>query len=56
MQYRVHFFNTVSDAIIFGTEWGFKALDEYFERFGFIYDIDYLKSIAKKTFFSIVII
>ncbi|KAK4880038.1 hypothetical protein RN001_008184 [Aquatica leii] len=34
MQYRVNFFNTMIDAIIVDTECRFKALNEYFERFG----------------------
>ncbi|KAF2886830.1 hypothetical protein ILUMI_19344 [Ignelater luminosus] len=50
MQYRVNFFNKMIDAIIVDTECRFKALNEYYERFGFIYDIDYLKSIPKEDF------
>ncbi|GFT52643.1 zinc finger MYM-type protein 1 [Trichonephila clavipes] len=46
MQYRVNFFNTMIDAIIGDTECRFKALSEYFEQFGFIYDISYLNSIS----------
>ncbi|GFW50465.1 zinc finger MYM-type protein 1 [Trichonephila clavipes] len=38
MQYRVNFSNTMIDAIIVDTECRFKALNEYFEQFGFIYD------------------
>lgn len=48
MQYRVNFFNTMIDAIIVDTECRFKALNEYFERFGFIYDIRCLNSISKE--------
>ncbi|GFW18293.1 zinc finger MYM-type protein 1 [Trichonephila clavipes] len=36
MQYRVTFFNTMIDAIIVDTECRFKALNEYYEQFGFI--------------------
>ncbi|GFT93185.1 zinc finger MYM-type protein 1 [Trichonephila clavipes] len=36
MQYRVNFFNTMIDAIIVDTECRFKALNGYFEQFGFI--------------------
>ncbi|GFT32831.1 zinc finger MYM-type protein 1 [Trichonephila clavipes] len=56
MQYRVNIFNTMIDAIIVNTECRFKQLNEYFEQFGFIYDISYLNSISKKTFSSIVMI
>ncbi|GFW35835.1 zinc finger MYM-type protein 1 [Trichonephila clavipes] len=48
MQFRVNFFNTMIDAIIVDTECPFKALDEYFKQFGFIYDISFLNSIYKK--------
>ncbi|GFW02984.1 zinc finger MYM-type protein 1 [Trichonephila clavipes] len=48
MQYRVNFFNTMIDAIIVDTECRFKALNEYFEQFGFIYDISYLNSISNE--------
>ena len=45
---EITFFNTMIDAIIVDNECRFKALNEYFERFGFIYDINYLKSIPKE--------
>ncbi|GFU85618.1 zinc finger MYM-type protein 1 [Trichonephila clavipes] len=45
MQCRVNFFNRMIDGIIVDTECRFKALNEYFEQFGFIYDINYLNSI-----------
>ncbi|GFX23778.1 zinc finger MYM-type protein 1 [Trichonephila clavipes] len=48
MQYRVNFFNTMIDAIIVDTECRFKARNEYFEQFGFIYDISFLNSISKE--------
>ncbi|GFV73762.1 zinc finger MYM-type protein 1 [Trichonephila clavipes] len=57
MQYRVNFFNIMIDDIIVDTECRFKALNEYFEQFGFIYGISYLNSIyQKKTFSNIVMI
>ncbi|GFU83061.1 zinc finger MYM-type protein 1 [Trichonephila clavipes] len=52
MQYRVNFFNTIIDAIIVDTECRFKALNEYFEQLGFIYDISYLKYISKEDIFK----
>ncbi|GBP51838.1 Zinc finger MYM-type protein 1 [Eumeta japonica] len=48
MQYRVNFFNSMTDAIIVDTECRFKVLNEYYEQFGFIYDLNYLKSIPKE--------
>ena len=42
-QYKVNFFNTMVDAVIVDTECRFKVLNENFDRFGFIYDINYLK-------------
>ncbi|GFU49713.1 zinc finger MYM-type protein 1 [Trichonephila clavipes] len=56
MQYRVNFFNTMIDAIIVDTECRFKALNEYFEQFGFIYDINYLNSIYQKKTSNIIVI
>ena len=42
------FFNTMIDAVIVDTECRFKALNEYFDRFGFIYDINYLKFLPRE--------
>ena len=47
-QYKVNFFNTMKDAVIVDTECRFKALNEYFDRFSFIYDINYLKFLPRE--------
>ena len=47
-QYKVNFFNTMINAVIVDTECRFKALNEYFDRFGFIYDINYLKLLPRE--------
>ena len=47
-QYKVNFFNTMIDAIIVDTECLFKALNEYFDRFGFIYNTNYLKFLPRE--------
>ncbi|XP_046998304.1 uncharacterized protein LOC124613634 [Schistocerca americana] len=47
MKYRDNFFNIMIDTTIFDTKHRFKALNEYFEQFGFIYDMNYLKSLSK---------
>ena len=46
--YKVNFFNTMIDAVIVDTECRFKALNEYFDRFVFIYKINYLKFLPKE--------
>ena len=48
IQYKVHFFNTMIDTVIVDTECRFKTLNEYFDRFGFIYDINDLKFLSKE--------
>ncbi|CAG9767674.1 unnamed protein product [Ceutorhynchus assimilis] len=48
IQFKVDFFITMVDSIIADTKRRFKALNKYFERFCFIYDINYLKSLSKK--------
>ncbi|XP_071051124.1 uncharacterized protein [Onthophagus taurus] len=48
-RFRIDFFNTMVDAIIVDVECRFKSLNEYFERFGFIYDINYLRSLSKQN-------
>ena len=47
-QYKVNFFNTMIDTVIVVTECRFKALSEYLDRFGFIYDINYLKFLPRE--------
>ena len=36
------------DTVIVNTECQFKALNEYFDHFGFVYDINYLKFLPRK--------
>lgn len=48
IQFKVDFFITMIDAIIADTECRFESLNEYFKRFGFIYDMNYLKSLSKE--------
>ena len=47
-QYKVNFFNTMIDVVIVDTECRFKAVNDYYDRLGFIYDINYLKFLPRE--------
>lgn len=47
-QFEINFFNTMVDEITQDIGWRFNALNEFCDKFGFIYDINYLKSLSKE--------
>jgi len=51
-KFRVDFFNSMIDGILHYIKWRFKSLNEYFEYFGFIYDMNILRSISKEDLYK----
>ncbi|XP_050529651.1 uncharacterized protein LOC126899133 isoform X2 [Daktulosphaira vitifoliae] len=51
-KFRVDFFNSMIDGILHDIKWRFKSLNEYFEYFGFIYDMNILRSISKEDLYK----
>ncbi|XP_051170603.1 uncharacterized protein LOC127287620 [Leptopilina boulardi] len=47
-EFEINFFNAMIDRIAQDIKWRFNALNEYHEQFGFIYDINCLKSLSKE--------
>lgn len=52
MNYKVNFFNAMLDQIARDIEWRFNSLNEYFERFGFICNINGLKALSKEDLYK----